>query len=115
MTAREESNCRLRETRVDQQFSLTNQRLQQRSIQKVELRTELWMQAEACRVAYEKIKFILQHRGKVARSFFFILHRADHVAFRVFEEDERADRWNMKLGHDDLAAIGFYCRDRIVD
>jgi len=39
--------------------------------------------------------------------FFFVLHRANHVPFCVFEEDERADGWNMKLGHDDLAAVGF--------
>ena len=41
---------------MDQQFS-NNQRLQQQSLQKVELRTELWMQAEAGRVAYDKINF----------------------------------------------------------
>ena len=36
---------------------------------------------------------------------FVILHRADHVAFRIFEKDERADVGNMKLRHHNLSAI----------
>ena len=53
--------------------------------------------------------------NRLSRMLLFILHRADHVAFSVFEEDQRADRWDMKLGHNDLAAVGFNRRDRVID
>jgi len=36
---------------------------------------------------------------------FVILHRADHVAFRIFKKDERGDSGNMKLRHHNLSAI----------
>lgn len=45
----------------------------------------------------------------------FILHRADDVAFGIFEEDQGADGWDVKLRHHDLAAVCFHRGDCVVD
>jgi hypothetical protein len=47
--------------------------------------------------------------------FLLVLHRSDNVAFGVFKEDQRADCWDVKLWHYDLAAVCLHRLDGIVN
>ncbi len=38
-----------------------------------------------------------------------------HFARPVFEKDQAADDWNLKLRHHDLAAVPFNARDRFIN
>lgn len=54
----------------------------------------------------------MSHADQVTR---FVLHRADNGAFRVFEVDQCAYCGDLELGHDDLSAVPFNGRDRVID
>src|SRR5213593_4207044 len=49
------------------------------------------------------------------RLLLIVLHCADDVSFRVFEEYKSADCRNVKLRHDDFAAIRFHRGDCFIN